>query len=61
MPGATAIPRAFIMPYTPMPDPTFSFGSRLDIQVDMHTEQQAKPTPLTTRKKTMPAGWEERM
>ena len=49
MAGAMAMPRAFIVPYRPMPEPIFSRGSRLDIQVYMHTEQQAKPTPLIRR------------
>ena len=38
--------RAFIVPYTPMPEPIFSFGSILDIQVAIHTEQHANPNPL---------------
>ena len=44
--------RAFMVPYIPMPEPILSRGSRSDIQVDMHTEQQAKPTPWATRERT---------
>ena len=58
MAGPTAMLRAFMVPYIPMPEPTLSRGIRSETQVDMHTEQQAKPAPWATRASmTTPLLW----
>ena len=54
--GATALARAFMVPYSPMPAPILSLGSMLDTQVDIPTVQHTKPKPLTTRAATTTAG-----